>query len=519
MNQSHFKKNWGKMTREEIRRAQGEQLHRFLRDNVVPYSAFYRDLFEKNKLSPDQFHAVEDLQRLPFIDKTTLMTTPEHPLRMRDFALLPDKDQLAKTWRAIRGALLHGREATRQSLMREYRPVFLTSTTGRSAEPVSFLYTQYDLDNLTLAGNRIIEVLGANQEDRILNMFPYSPHLAFWQTHHATTYSTIFCISTGGGKVMGTEGNIRLLNKVKPTSLIGMPTFLYHMLNIALEEGKTCESLRMLILGGEKVPEGMRQKLREMALKLGAKQVDVLATYGFTEAKAAWVQCPYPHDQAPSGYHLTPDLSIIEIVDPDTGAVQPDGAPGEIVYSAIDARGTVVMRYRTGDFIDGGLVYDACPYCKRSVPRLMGNISRKSNRMELRLDKIKGTLIDFNELEHALDDFKGIGAWQIELRKTNDDELELDELILHAEKASTQNEEDLVREINDRFCAITELRLNEVEFHDAAEMRRRQGVGTELKERRIVDNRPHDGKPAPPRVRVERRVRPHQLSQRRTESL
>jgi len=46
----------------------------------------------------------------------------------------------------------------------------------------------------------------------------------------------------------------------------------------------------------------------------------------------------------------------------------------------------------------------------------------------MRLDKIKGTLVDFNQLEHVLDDAEHVGAWQLELRKRNNDALEVDEL-------------------------------------------------------------------------------------------
>ena len=49
----------------------------------------------------------------------------------------------------------------------------------------------------------------------------------------------------------------------------------------------------------------------------------------------------------------------------------------------------------------------------------------------MQLDKIKGTLVDFNELEHVLDDMPRVGSWQIELRKANDDPMEVDELVLH----------------------------------------------------------------------------------------
>jgi phenylacetate-coenzyme A ligase PaaK-like adenylate-forming protein len=209
--------------------------------------------------------------------------------------------------------------------------------------------------------------------------------------------------SSGGGKVMGTEGTLRLIRKLKPDCFIGIPTFLYHVLHLAVEMGVRWENLRCLVLGGEKVNDGLRRKLRDLAWEMGAAHVDVLATYGFTEAKLAWAECPFPSNRPSAGYHLYPDLGIVEIINPQTGEVVPDGQPGEIVFTPLDARGTVVLRYRTGDFIDGGLTWEPCPYCHRTVPRLAGNISRSSEIREINLDKIKGTLVDLNELEHVLD--------------------------------------------------------------------------------------------------------------------
>src|SRR5688500_1563412 len=131
-------------------------------------------------------------------------------------------------------------------------------------------------------------------------------------------------------------------------------------------------------------------------------------------------------------------MGNFEVVDPKTGIEQPTGAPGELVYTPRDARGSVVLRYRTGDCIDGGLVYSPCPYCKRTMPRLIGKIARSSEVKSMQLDKIKGTLVDFNQLEHVLDDASNIGAWQLELRKRNDDPNELDELVLHVHKRSEE---------------------------------------------------------------------------------
>ena len=180
------------------------------------------------------------------------------------------------------------------------------------------------------------------------------------------------------------------------------------------------------------IPSGMRaisvrsdEVVGVAGFLLPGTHVDVLMTYGFTEAKMAWPECPYPEEEESGGFHLYPDLGIVEIVDPKTGESVDEGCPGEIVFTPLDARGTVVLRYRTGDLIDGGLVYEPCPHCGRELPRLVGRISRTSEVKEMHLDKLKGTLIDFNELEHVLDNFDSIGAWQLELRKANDDPLEL----------------------------------------------------------------------------------------------
>ncbi|NDD38260.1 MAG: phenylacetate--CoA ligase family protein, partial [Verrucomicrobia bacterium] len=327
------------------------------------------------------------------------------------------------------------------------------------------------------------------------NMFPYAPHLAFWLTHCGSTAFGVFTASTGGGKVMGTEGQLRFLRKIRPDVLIGMPTFVYHVLHQAAEEGVRCENLHRIVLGGEKVPDGMRLKLRNLALELGARELDVVTTYGFTEAKMAFAECPVPVDQTPSGYHLYPDLGVIEVVDPKTGEPVPNGQPGEIVFTPLDSRGTVVLRYRTGDYIDGGLTYEACPHCGRQVPRLVGKISRSSAFKEVQLDKIKGTLVDFNELEHVLDDAPNVGAWQIELRKLHDDPLEVDELVLHIQKTNGADDDHLTHDLRTRLMTHCEITPNRIEFHNAEQMRDLQGVGVQLKEQKLVDHRPKNSVP------------------------
>jgi phenylacetate-coenzyme A ligase PaaK-like adenylate-forming protein len=289
---------------------------------------------------------------------------------------------------------------------------------------------------------------------------------------------------------MGTEGNLRLIRKIKPDVLIGMPTFLYHMLLGAVNEGIELPNLKKIVLGGEKAPSGMRRKLRALSAQLGSPKIDVLRSYGFTEAKMAWAECPFDENAGSAGYHIHPDMSLIEIVDPKTGEPRGEGEPGEIVFTPLMARGSVVLRYRTGDCIDGGLYYEACPFCGCQVPRLVGEISRNSEIRELQIGKLKGTLVDFNRLEHVLDNAEHVGTWQLELRKYHDDPLEVDEVVLHVAKSDDCGDAQLRELLDARFASEVEMHPNRIEFHTEDEMKTLQGTGTQLKEQRIVDHRP-----------------------------
>jgi phenylacetate-coenzyme A ligase PaaK-like adenylate-forming protein len=486
MTPRHLRVPWPTEPR-SLRNWQLDRLRTYLREVVAPFSAHYRRVFADEKFDAARLRTADDLRRIPFATKASFTTGPE---AVRDFVLTPDKAVLTRRFSTIAKALTRGRAAVEAGFEREFRPLLLTSTTGRSAEPVPFLYTAHDIENLKLGGARVMTVCATHREMKMLNMFPFAPHLAFWLTHYAGKEFGVFVLDTGGGKSMGTDGNLRLIKKIKPDVLIGVPTFMYHVLQGAIADGIKLPNLKKIVLGGEKASLGMRQKLRGLAAQLGAEKVDVLRTFGFTEAKMAWAECPFDEDAGSAGYHIHPDLGLIEIVDPKTGEPRGEGEPGEIVFTPLNARGSVVLRYRTGDCIDGGLFHEPCPYCGAVVPRLVGDISRSSEVKEMALDKLKGTLIDFNQLEHVLDNVEHVGTWQLELRKVNDDPLELDELILHVAKSDNCDDAMLRQELSKHFARETEIHPNRIEFHTAEEMRDKQGVGTQLKEQRIVDRRP-----------------------------
>ena len=478
----HHTPDWNATPPEEWREWQLTQLREYLHRRVIPFSSHYHRVFAEHDIHPFDIKSLDDWSQVPFTSKKDLATP-------RDFVLVPDEAVLRHEPGMIFTALLQGRAAAKEQAEAEFRPILLTSTTGRSSDPVPFLYTKHDLHNLDLSGSRLM-LAGRSQRDfKHVNLFPYAPHLAFWLAHHAGLGFGTFMLSTGGGKTLGTEGNIKLIDKIQPDIIIGMPTFIYHVLREAYETGRHWPNLKRLVLGGEKVADGLRARLRDLASLLGSPDAHVMATYGFTEAKMAFPECVGQSLEA-SGYHLSPDLGLVELINPETGEVVPDGQPGEIVFTPLNARGTVVLRYRTGDIAEGGLTWEKCPNCGRTCPRLLGPIARVSEVRELHIDKLKGTLVNFNLLEHLLDDQKGIAAWQIELRKRHDDPLEMDEVHLHLTAEPGVRESELELAVSRRFHEATEITPNGLHFHSLSELRDQLGVGRLLKEEKIVDHRP-----------------------------
>ncbi len=86
-----------------------------------------------------------------------------------------------------------------------------------------------------------------------------------------------------------------------------------------------------------------------------------------------------------------------------------------------------------------------------------------------------------------------VGAWQIELRKRNDDPLELDELILHVAKhngASRKRSLQTRTEPNGFVARCGDSSEPHRVPHAQMKCAALQGVGREMKECKLVDHRP-----------------------------
>ena len=478
----------------EIQHLQNQKLHQFINQYLYPFSPYYQKLFDDNQINPKNIQKIEDLQQIPFSSKTDFVDENNDVQRFQDFILQPNKEKIRKYWSLekklplLLSSIFRGKEYMEEQLSRNFRPVFMTFTTGTTNAPISYIYSKHDIDNLYISGSRMFTLFNIDGNERLVNMFPYAPHLAFWQVVFGGLSSCALMMSTGGGKVIGSNGNISALLKMKPSVILGVPSYVYHVLRLAERNGCRMDFVKKVVLGAGRITEGFKLKIANLLASMGSHNVSIFGTYGFTEARCAWAECPTTHDVS-SGYHLYPDKEIFEIIDPKTGKVKSQGEDGELVYTALDARGSVVIRYRTGDFVKGGITYEPCPYCGRTVPRLSSNITRLSDVKNLQLSKIKGSLVNLHNFTTVLSEIKWIDEWQLELRKKDDDPYEVDELHLYICPKKNCNVQELEKEIHKKILMATEVAPNAIHFISLEKILIRLELEVANKEKRILDKR------------------------------
>jgi len=464
-----------RLSPEKINLLQNKLLRNFIRSQI-PYHPYYRSLFKKNKISFSDIKTTDDLKKLPFTAKEDIAPTANEPKKFIGFVLQPDK-KLIRQYAPLNKKLKI--IFSKDSVYYEYKPVHVHFTTGRTANATPILYTAYDLQKLEEGGKRMFDILDLNTRDIVINAFPYAPHLAFWQTFYAAKGANILSLHTGGGKILGTEKIIRTIESMKATCLAGMPGYLYHLIRTAKDKKADFSSLSSVIFGGERVPLGLRHKIKKDLASIGSKKPRILSTYAFTEGKSAWVEC-----KEESGYHLYPDFEFVEIVDKNGEKIN-EGEKGEIVYTSLGWRGSVFLRYKTGDI--SKLHYEKCS-CGRTLPRIDGAVERSSEYKEFKLTKIKGSFVNLNAFFQIMMANKEVEEWQIEIKKKNNDPYEIDELIVYVAPKKNANFERLKRNLKNEIIAQTEV-TPEIVKVELKELLKLLGMETELKEKRILDNR------------------------------
>jgi len=463
--------NWDKMPFDEQKKIQDKKIKCFIQNEIARYHPYYKRIMKELKIDPLDINSVDDLiKKFPFTKKSDVAPKTDNPFVPTEFVMLNPEN------------------------LEEYHPKFMIATTGRTALNTPFWYTTWDIENiLKVFVERVAQVINLKPNDSIINAFPFAPHLAFWAAYYMTTPRGLMAVHTGGGKIMGTQRIIDTAFSVKATVLIGVPGYILHLLSRAQASEKYLDKIRLIFTGGDRLPMSFRKKILEYLAEMNAPEPMISAAYGFTESRMAPVECP-SRDQM-TGYHTYPDMEFWYVIDPKTGEPVGPEEPGELVWTPLQGKGTVVLNYRTGDFVEKGIRYEKCSNCNRTVPIIDSVISRVSEQKVLNLTKIKGTLVDLNQFYTILPQIPEVEDWQIIIKKSVTDPYGMDELHVYISLKETKkirSKTRIIEQIKDIIKDHMELVPTEIHIVSLDEITKALGMESQLKELRILDLRPKD---------------------------
>lgn len=388
------------------------QVRRFL----YPFSPFYRRLFDEHGIRPDRIRRLGDLQQVPLVSREDFDPRPDDASRPFRAMLRPDERSL-KRWahrsilrRVAREKLLRGDESAERLLAEEFKPIHL-----HPPHPGGPLlgYTMRDLSALSQAGARSMAVMGVSRQDVLVNTLPFAPALPFWHVHYAAQGAGMAAFHLGAGETVRPAEVAAWMARVGASALVSQPGYAEGFLRGAAPAAFS--RLRVLALWALGGMGAARERFTTRLRAGGAPDAVVTTLLGIPEARVAWAECPPPPGQpeASNGYHTSPDLELLEVVD-DEGRVVGDGEPGEIVYTGLDWRGSALLRYRTGVVARRGITLAPCPGCRRTVPRILPDLSLTEWRA--RVAGPRGELsVDLADVFPVLWSAGAVPLWQVEV--------------------------------------------------------------------------------------------------------
>ncbi len=289
--------------------------------HVYENVAFYRDRMDQAGVKPQDIHGIEDLHRLPFINKDDLRD--QYPYGLLGVPLS---------------------ECVR-----------IHSTSGTTGRRVVSFYTQEDVDLWDECCARAIVAAGGTKEDVCHVCYGYGLFTGGPGLNGGSHKVGCLTLPMSSGN---TERQLQFMMDLGSTIICCTPSYAANLGEAINERGLRDKiKLKAGIFGAEPWTEEMRRSIEE---SLGIKAYDI---YGLTEISGPGVsfEC---EEQA--GMHVQEDHFIPEIIDPETGRVLPEGEVGELVFTCITKKAFPLLRYRTRDLCY--LTRKKCS-CGRTHPR------------------------------------------------------------------------------------------------------------------------------------------------------
>lgn len=375
---------WNKATqtasREELDSIHLERIRRLVAW-AYENSPMHRRLYDDAGVKPGDIQTWDDFHhRLPFTDK---------PDYMREQETAADG---------------FGGTALPESHWQQY--FHTTGTTGRFLNEA---FTQYEMHK---AGSQYCYAMwgfGLRPGDSAYFCFDFGMWIGLWSFYWGARNLGLQIVSGGG---VSSLERVRQIIDRRPTVVIGTPTYLIHLAEVAKENGLDLRDagVKMLAGGGEaglSVPATRRQ----LGDLWGVGEL-IMDAYGVGEALFIGQACREGGD----GVHVIEDVAHSYVVDPETGdPITEQGAVGEHVITSYTHFAQPFIKYRTHDLVRHetapdhgcgwnfaylpGVVLGRADFMvtirgvnvyPTAVENLVGEVDGLSNHYELHITRVEG---------------------------------------------------------------------------------------------------------------------------------
>lgn len=297
--------------------------------------------------------------------------------------------------------------------------------------------------------------IGISKGDRVLNTFMYHLTPAGILLDEGIRGCGGTVLPTGPGN---TELQIMMMMALNATGFVGQPSYLMTILDKAEEMG----------FGPDKVP--IKKALFSAEPYTPTQQQRFEGDYGMKTTSAYGTA-----DLGFLGYTMSGitgfclmDSIYMQICDPDTGDILPDGEIGEIVVTTFN-KAYPLIRFGTGDL--GALAAD--PQCEGQ--QLLGLYGRSGDAI-----KVRGMFLHPSQLQAALMAFPQIKDMQVVITRPENKDV----VTFNLELKEGQSSEGIADKLKGLAQQAVRLRIDEVNFVEA-------GV-INPSERKIIDQRNWD---------------------------
>lgn len=420
------------MERSERRKLQNERLRETVKleyENVP----LYRARMDAKGVKPEDIQTVDDLRKLPFMEKTDLRD--EFPFGL----LAADKKDIVR----------------------------IQGSSGTTGKPIVSGYTQNDVEVWTEMVARAITAAGGGQDDIVQVCYGYGLFTGGLGAHQGADRVGAMVIPMSSGN---TQRQIMMMTELGATMLCCTPSYATYLGETINDMGlKDKLKLKSGCFGAEPWTEEMRQKLESLL------DIDACDIYGLTEIGGPGVafECLEKH-----GMHVNEDHVLAEIIDPVTEEPLPYGIPGELVFTTLTKTGMPMLRYRTHDICT--LTDEPCA-CGRTTIR-MSRITGRTDDMLV----IRGVNVFPSQIEACLVDLEGVAPFYMLIvdRVNSTDKLEV-QVEMTEEMFS-----DKISEIEELRCRIAERIKSVVGISAKVQLVPPKSLPrSEGKAKRIIDNR------------------------------